>query len=234
MHWGHQSAIKGYPKEALTAYRKAATVEPNDAQLRLMWENLIYHRFRTSDKDTAIASYRELLRLSPKESNCWYELGILLQQRSDHRGAVLALRQAVNIHSGAGTARDTVGPANIAIPGRITILTALGHSLRELEDLNGAEAAYQQAMKLLNDQDFRAPAGQQPIAAKVVIEYTVCLLRQNKVKEANAACEEFVRRASGYLPKPKPTDTPPAQVQAARTASEKLAQTTTKFAERFL
>jgi tetratricopeptide (TPR) repeat protein len=187
----------------------------------------------TIGTDKTIASYRELVRLVPSEFSSWYELGILLQTKNDHRGALKAFQSAIKSDTRPLPASDSVGPTGLSLPGSIRMRIALGFSLRESGDLIAAEQEYQKAMKQLDEKDFRVDKNEQPLAAKVTLGLTTCLIRQNKIKEAMTLCEEFVRRTSVNLPKPSQSDTP-VQAQAARKATEHLVEATTKIAHEFL
>jgi serine/threonine protein kinase/WD40 repeat protein/tetratricopeptide (TPR) repeat protein len=225
-HWAEHYLGKNQKEDAVTAYRKAVGIEPSNATLRLRLASLL----QQSDADAAVTHYREGLRLDPKEYRGWYELGLLLQGRGDHPAAVDALRTGLKADPRPPEQKD--GPGG-STPTRPAVLAALGDSLNRLGQSNEATAAYHQAMKGLDvEKQFLPDMGRPPKPASVLVELTSGLLRQNKVKEADAECEEFVRRASVFIANRAKTDTPAKLM--SRYATEQLAQTMTQIADRYL
>lgn len=114
----------GRRPEAITAYRAALAIAPDDARVlrvlgflhgearewpqaeeylrralaqepdALTWYNLGYVRDQQGRREEAMAAFREAVRLDPRLDRAWYGLGMALAALGRHREAVEPLEQA--------------------------------------------------------------------------------------------------------------------------------------------
>jgi tetratricopeptide (TPR) repeat protein len=216
-------------KDAEASYRAAIKIDPDFLALR----RRLAISFRVDgnlNPNAALAEYREIVRRAPTDFGSWYQIGIILEGRQDHRGAVAALCRAAEEDTRppheAGQGQSGL---SIDTPSRLGILNALGYNLREIGELEAAEKEFRAALRLVDDEKAFTQAMQQwPRPTLLVTNLAVCLMRQ---KEATEVCEGHVKRLAALIPK----DAKPEQEYSpARNATQQLAQGVTDIGEAFL
>jgi superkiller protein 3 len=129
---------KGDLDGAIAAYRKATELNDKDAWGQFLLADALRAK---GDLDGAIAAYRRKIKLDPAYGPAYQILGQLLQQKGEADEAIAVYRKAI----------VEVRPSNPSFYN-----TLVGEVLlREKHDLDGANAAFREAIRL--DKDFARP-----------------------------------------------------------------------------
>lgn len=124
-----------------------------------------YDLYERKEYASAIAAFRQSIRLDPTESQAHYCLGIALKNRGDLAGALGALREAVRLQPGFHQAHNELGcmlmddgdlaraiaSFRVAIrlePNEPDAHYNLGNALSDTGNLAGAVASYREAIRL--------------------------------------------------------------------------------------
>ncbi len=158
-------AMVGYHGEALEIYESLLTAQPNDAETRVKFANLLYVLQRADEAET---EYRKAIALSPRHVEAHANLGTLLHESQRYDEAVEAFQTALalqpesaELHHNLGTAYralDRFGEAAAAYgeaarraPDRPDLHEKHGAALSAAGGLDEAAAAFRRAVALTPD-----------------------------------------------------------------------------------
>jgi protein O-GlcNAc transferase len=148
--------------QALGAYRKVLSLEPNHVDARVNMGSLLKQMGRLED---AIASYEQALALQPNRPDLWFNLGNTLQTQGKAAEAEAAFRQSIQLQPNLAAAHFNLGRLlqqqgqlaaaatcyQAAIdhnPQLTRAHTNLGNTLKALGQLDEAVRCHQRAIAL--------------------------------------------------------------------------------------
>ncbi|MBF0589400.1 MAG: tetratricopeptide repeat protein, partial [Magnetococcales bacterium] len=137
--------------------------DPNTLSLEQAWIHAVEHH-TAGRLGEAEQLYRAILEAAPEHADALHHLGLIAWQLNDHEQSLSLLERAIELapnsvmfHNGLGLVLRHLGRLEEAVASLKKVLlhhpdcaeaaVNLGHTLYDLCDLPGAEAAYQQALK---------------------------------------------------------------------------------------
>lgn len=134
---------RGMPEHAIRAYSESIKREPDDLPTRL---KRAYLYQRTDNLDAALADFRHISRVYPRNPDAHIGAGLILMRKERYREALVHL----------GAALDLTSPGD---PLYLEILTEIGHCNLNLKQYGKAREQFAQVLKLM-PKNARAYEGQ--------------------------------------------------------------------------
>ena len=142
-------------ERALTAYRKAQELKPEDPAV---WRNLGVGYTRLRDYSKAIEQFRRSLAFRPRQPQVLVELGFALMQQGALDSAVAAYRQAIAINPWEPAAYANLGVAELRAANMTSAVEALEKAVQLDPGLANAQFALASAYAQLGERTKAADA----------------------------------------------------------------------------